>query len=242
MEAALEALDYGQHRKLTDYLGQFLTAERRQRIEAVLTQRTRYLTVVLEDLHRPHNAGAVLRNCDSFGIQDVHIIENTTGFKTTPKVTRGCHQWLSLHRYSRQRGNTLTCLSRLRDAGYRLVATAPNASHSLHELSLDSPIALLFGNELEGLSTEALAQADLQVRLPMYGFSESFNVSVCTALGLQPLCHRLRSSDIAWQLSDPEKALLRAQWYRLSHRGWPQLEAQFWAAAGSDTDKDIDPP
>ncbi|MEL6230440.1 MAG: TrmH family RNA methyltransferase, partial [Cyanobacteria bacterium J06627_3] len=85
---------------LIDYLGEFLTSERKAKIETILAHRTRYITVVLEDIHTSQNAGAVLRNCDNFGIQDVHIIEQTTSFKLNLNVTRGCQKWLTTYRYA----------------------------------------------------------------------------------------------------------------------------------------------
>ncbi|NEP16030.1 MAG: RNA methyltransferase [Leptolyngbya sp. SIO4C1] len=217
---------------LTEYLRTFLTAERQAKIEAVLAQRTRYVTVVLEDVYLTQNASAVLRNCDSFGVQDVHIVENQAGFKINRDVTRGCNKWLTLHRYAEQQGNTAACLQRLKQQGYRLVATTPHTEALyLPELPLDRPLALLFGGEQAGLSTAALTQADLQLRIPMYGFSESFNLSVSVALCLQSLCDRIRPSQLPWPLTTAEKSQLRLAWYRKSFPAsdrLDKLEKRFW--------------
>lgn len=214
---------------LIDYLGHFLTPERKAKIEAVLNFRTRYVTVALEDIHTSQNAGAVLRNCDNFGIQDVHIIEQTTNFKVNLNVTRGCHKWLTTHRYAKQRGNTRNCIDALRSESYCIVATTPHTNAcELPALPLDRPITLLFGNELDGLSSTALEQADQHLQIPMYGFSESFNISVSTALCLQSICDRIRCSNYPWQLTPLEKQALRLQWYRKSCKHSQQLEARFW--------------
>lgn len=214
---------------LVDYLGHFITPQRQAKIETVLAGRTRYVTVVLEDIHTSQNAGAVLRNCDNFGVQDVHIIEQTTNFKVNLNVTRGCQKWLTTHRYRQQRNNTRDCIEALKAKGYCIVATTPHTDAcELPALPLDQPIALLFGNELDGLSDTALAQADRHLKIPMYGFSESFNISVSTALCLQSICDRIRQSSYPWQLTPSEQQILRLKWYRNSCKNVHQIETSFW--------------
>ena len=221
---------------LIHYLADFLTPERKTKIETVLAHRTRYVTLALEDIHTSQNAGAVLRNCDNFGIQDVHIIEQTSNFKVNLNVTRGCQKWLTTYRYRQQQGNTRTCIEFLKSQGYCIVATTPHTNGcELPDLPLDQPIALLFGNELDGLSDMALAQADRHLKIPMYGFSESFNISVSTALCFQSICDRLRQSPYPWQLSLAEKQTLRLQWYRSSCKHLEQIEASFWKTVGAET-------
>ena len=226
-----------QTKALTDYLGNFLTPERRAKIETVLAYRTRYITVALEDLHTSQNAGAVLRNCDNFGIQDVHIIEQTTSFKVNLNVTRGCQKWLTIYRYAQQQGNTSSCVETLKSKGYCVVATTPphTEATTLSDLPLDRPIALLFGNELDGLSATALARADQLLKIPMYGFSESFNISVSAALCLQSICDRIRVSAYPWQLTTNEQQLLRLEWYRNSCKKAQQLESIFWKERGKSS-------
>ncbi len=131
----------GQRQSLIEYLGNFLTAERRLKIDAVLSYRTRYVTLALEDIHTSQNAGAVLRNCDNFGIQDVHIMEQTTSFKVNLNVTRGCQKWLTIYRYASQRGNIQDCIKTLTAQGYRVVATTPHDGFSLSALPIDRPVA-----------------------------------------------------------------------------------------------------
>ncbi|MEM7793905.1 MAG: RNA methyltransferase [Cyanobacteria bacterium P01_C01_bin.118] len=214
---------------LVHYLGQFLTPQRKAKIETVLAHRTRYVTVALEDIHISQNAGAVLRNCDNFGIQDAHIIEQTTSFKVNLNVTRGCQKWLTTYRYRQQQSNTRDCIEILKAKGYRIVATTPHTdAWELPDLPLDRPIALLLGNELDGLSETALAGADIHLKIPMYGFSESFNISVSTALCLQSICDRLRQSPYLWQLTPEDQKILRLQWYRNSCKNLQHLEASFW--------------
>ena len=225
---------------LTDFLGQFVSAERRQRVEGVLAQRSRYLTVVLEDIYQTHNASAVLRSCECFGVQDVHIIENRNTYTVNPDVDLGASKWLDLIRYNDADGdNSLRCLQALRTAGYRLVAATPHRyEHTLDDLPVDAKTALMFGTEEQGLTEHALAAADLSVRVPMFGFTESFNVSVCAALMLRELSRRMREENEDWSLSDTEKAELRLRWYRKMVRGSALLEERFLSekAATSTTE------
>ncbi|MBT9312898.1 TrmH family RNA methyltransferase [Leptothoe kymatousa] len=227
--AATDTMDAEAIDALMNYLGTFLTAERKAKIETILAARTRYVTVALEDIHTSQNAGAVLRNCDNFGIQDVYIIEKTTSFKVNLNVTRGCQKWLTTHRYRQQQNNTHDCIAALKAKGYAIVATTPHTDAcELPGLPLDRPLVLLFGNELDGLSAMAMAQADLHLKIPMYGFSESFNISVSTALCFQSVCDRLRQSSISWRLSPLEQKALKLQWYRNSCKNLQAIEANFW--------------
>jgi tRNA (guanosine-2'-O-)-methyltransferase len=215
---------------LINYLSEFLTEERQQKIETVLAQRTRYLTVILEDIHRTHNASAVLRNCEAFGIQDIHAIEKRNPFEIHREITRGCHKWLTVYRYNDiEQNNTLNCLNTLKSAGYKIVATTPHETGiSLQDLKLDRKLALMFGSELEGLSQEALQQADEYVTIPMVGYSESLNLSVTVALCLYDLTHRLRCSDIDWSLTKSEISQLRLQWMRKAIPHSLHLERHFF--------------
>ena len=258
--------------QLIEYLSQFVTDARRRRMEEVLAERTRYLTVALEDLYQSHNASAVLRSCDGLGIQDVHIVENRNRYQVNPDVALGTSQWLTLRKYGdagaesdgtrrpagaaaganarganargandraegsgaadrsgRAAENTLTAYAELRRAGYRIVATAPHrGTIDLEDFQVEeAPTALVFGNELDGLTDTALENADAFLRIPMRGFVESFNISVSAALCMHFLIHRLRRSRIDWRLSEGEKQELRLAWLRQSIRRVEALEEQY---------------
>ncbi|MCA9978378.1 MAG: RNA methyltransferase [Anaerolineales bacterium] len=211
----LHTLDEAAQHELIAYLSQFLQPRRRTLIPEVLDQRTRYLTVVLENVYQPHNASAVLRSCECFGVQDVHIIEKEYSFRPNTEIVMGASKWLTLHQYREIEGQTTqTCLNALKAKGYRLVATTLHAdSIPLHELPLDQPVALCFGTEKRGLSQEAHDLADLFVKIPMSGFTQSFNISVTAALFLYDLTNRLRTSPYPWQLTAAEKQALALSWY-----------------------------
>lgn len=212
-------------KELVTYLQQFITEERWQTMNQVLDNRTRFLTVVLEDIYQPHNASAVLRSCDCFGIQDIHIIENENTFSPSKGVTIGADQWLSVQKYnSSDADNTKRCYQKLREEGYRIIATTPHADDvTIDKLAIDSKTALVFGAELTGLSEQAMELADGYTRIPMVGFSESFNISVSAALCLYELSTRLRKRSDAWPLSTSKKLELQLEWLKTSVRASDKL-------------------
>ncbi|MEL6537475.1 MAG: RNA methyltransferase [Bacteroidota bacterium] len=227
-------MDLHTQQRLVQYLAEYITAPRKELIEQVLVQRTRHLTLVMEDIDKPHNAGAVLRTADCFGIQDVHVVEETTAYKHSQKVTRGASKWLTLHQYDAPAGNnTQACIQNLKEKGYQLYVTSPNAeAEGFDHVDFSSKVAVLFGTEWFGASEYAMTQAHGLLKLPMYGFTESFNISVAAALTLQGLANRLRSSDVAWQLTEDERAELRLAWYRNSVRNPEIMEREFLEKQG----------
>ncbi len=206
-----------------------MSPERIARLNAVLENRTRQLALVLEDVYKAQNASATIRTCDALGIQDVHIIENHSPFSLDAKVSMGSCQWATLHRWRESGGaNTDACYTALRDQGYRIIATAPGpASLSLDDIGLESRCAFVFGNEEQGLSAAAIGGADACVSLPMYGFTQSYNISVSVGIVLMHMSARLRSSGIDWRLSEEEKASLRLEWYRTVVRSDDLIEKRF---------------
>ncbi len=208
----------------------------------VLDARTRYISVVLEDLYQPHNGSAVLRSCDAFGVQDVHIVERAYAYRTNPDVELGTAQWLTLHRYRGADADAAAVLEALRNAGYRTVATARrDDAVSLGALDLEAgPVALLFGTEISGLTEEMVAGADEAVWVPMHGFVESFNISVSVALCLYELTGRLRdaTSSLEWRLPEDARQELLLQWTRRSIKNVEALETRFHETHGSPTAAD----
>ncbi|MCD6200560.1 MAG: RNA methyltransferase [Bacteroidales bacterium] len=204
-------------KELITYLESFLTLRRKALFQQVLQDRTRYLTVVLEDLYQPHNASAVLRTCECFGIQDVHIIENRNQYTVNPDVALGASKWLTLFKYNAKENNTADTLTLLKKKGYRLVATVPgHESTSLPDFDLDKgQTALLFGTELRGLSDTALSMADEFLKIPMAGFTESFNISVSAGIILSHLTLKFHKKDY-WRLSGPEKEQIYLEWLKKS--------------------------
>ncbi len=207
------------HNEAYNYLTRYMTDERDQLFKRIIEERTRKITVVIEDVYQPHNASAVLRSCDCFGVQDVHIIENQNTWEVSEGVSLGAYKWLDVHRYNTEENNTLTCLKHLKNQGYRIVATTPHEDDFVPEtLPLDGKIALVFGSEVRGISDLVRQEADGYLRLPMYGFTESFNISVAAALSLYALTERMRQATVDWKLSELEKNFILLQWAKRSIR------------------------
>lgn len=211
-------------RELLQYLEGFITPERKQRFEEILKYRTRYFTVAIEDIFQVHNTSAVIRSCDIFGIQDAHVIEERYGKRLDKNIAMGAQKWVDVHRYE----TTDACIAKLREEGYRIVATTPHEpTCDLFDLDIDTPSAFFFGTERDGLSETVLSQADERLRIPMYGFTESLNISVSAAIILQHITTRLRASDIPWALSEEEQFDKRLDWTRKSVRSVDEILSRF---------------
>lgn len=190
--------------------GDIVSPERLARMEQVLEERTRFVVPVFENLYKPHNASAVVRTCDALGINRVHFIEEQNSFEFHSDIAQGSHKWVEAETSNSVAG----CFDRLRRDGYAVVGTAlsPRAVPP-QEIPLDRPVALVFGNELKGIAPKTAAACDMLVQIPMYGFVDSFNISVAAALLLQGLLQRLRNSGaVDWKLSDAEKRKVMQRW------------------------------
>lgn len=215
-------------KELTEYLQQFATEERIEAFNRVIANRTRHITVALENIYQPHNASAVMRSCDCFGVQDVHVIENSNNYKINPGVALGSTKWIDITKYNKEEENTTTCVQSLKAAGYTIVATTPHTNDiDLDELPIDKPVALFFGTEKTGLTQNMLDQADVYMKIPMFGFTESFNISVCAALTLQHLTNKLHKSEIDWKLNEEEQLDLYLKWLKTSIKRSDVLESEF---------------
>lgn len=205
-----------------------LTPEKANLFERIAEQRTHYLTVVLEDLFQEHNASAVIRTCECFGIQHLYAIEDKNKYTLQRKVARGAGQWIDLHRFTERGKATIDCISALKLKGYKIVATSPRADAYIpNNLPITDPIALCFGTERLGLSAYLLDNADYHVKIPMYGFTESFNLSVSVALVLQDIKARLNQSELPWRLTKEEQIKLKIEWSKRMLNGGEMLEKQF---------------
>ena len=209
---------------LLNYLETFLSPERKQRFLEVLSYRTKYLTVAAEDVFQMHNASAIVRSCDVFGIQELHLIEGRYGQRIDKNIALGAQQWVDVKSYK----NSLECIDSLKAAGYRIAATVPTGKAvPLSEFILDCKTALFFGTEKEGLSEEVIDKADAFIQIPMVGFSESLNVSVSAAIILQRLSTELRNSNLPWQLTEDEKMEKRLDWAKKTIKQSAQIIARF---------------
>ena len=204
-----------------------ITENKREMFDLIASERTRHLTVVLENVYQDHNASAILRSCDCFGIQDLYVIEKKFRYEVKRDIALGAGRWVDLHQYNEGENPDLDCIHDLKKKGYKIVATTPHEnSKSIHDLSLDQPVALVFGTERRGISDSMRELADDFVKIPMYGFTESFNVSVAAAITLNVLRERLEKGHSNWKLSSVEQTQLKLKWCRKILRGGDALEEQ----------------
>ena len=216
-----------------NYLEDFVSDKRKATFHRVLEDRTRHFTVVLEDIYQPHNSSAVIRSCDIFGLQDVHIIQNKYSSKVSRHVAKGSQKWLDIKKYNKSATNTQDCLDALRNDGYQIIATTPhNDSCVLHEFDITKKSAFVFGVEKEGVSEYTMNQADGFLKIPMVGFTESLNISVAAAIILQDITTKLRASNIEWQLTTKEKEVLYFDWVQKSIKSIKKISERYQSKIG----------
>lgn len=216
-------------KSLLEYLESYVTENRKNLFQKVLNERTRHFTSVLEDIYQPHNSSAVMRSCDIFGIQDVHVIENKYSSKVSRHVAKGSQKWLTFHRYNQKENNTLDCIQYLKSTGYQIIATTPHADSSLlPDFDFTKKSAFVFGKEKEGVSELVKEQADGFLKIPMVGFTESLNISVAAAIVLNDVTTRVKKSEIQWQLSDLEKSNLYQEWIEKSIKNVEKIKEYFY--------------
>ena len=230
----IEDLEYKS--RLCEFYRNLKLEKRNELMDRVLNDRTRYVTVALENIYQPHNASAVLRSCDCFGVQDVHIIENSYQYEVNPHVSLGAAQWLNLHRHNTLDNNTAGCIADLKKEGYRIVATTPDPKAvSIHDFDVKKgKFALLFGTEKFGLTPEAFGMAEEFIRIPMYGFTESFNISVSVSLCLFHFTERIRAEHTDWRLSEEEQMDIYLHWFRNTTTNSEMIERKFQSEYLSD--------
>lgn len=196
---------------LLKYLRDYLTDCRKNLLKEVLAERTRHFTVVTEDVYQLHNTSAVMRTCDVFGIQDLHVVEEKVSKGIDKEIAMGAQKWVSLKRYSCIK----ECISTLKSSGYQIIAATPHQdSTMLHDFDVSKKSAFFFGKESDGLSDTVMNAADGFLKIPMYGFTESLNISVSAAIILQSVVSKMKQSDGEWQLSDEEKFEIEMQWLK----------------------------
>lgn len=219
--------------QLVEFLQQFVSEPRQARLTEVLENRTRHVTVVLEDLFQTQNISAVLRTCDCYGIQDVHVIQNRNEFEIHKDISMGADKWLTIQEYPHSDHNVKDCIDRLHEAGYWVAATLPDERRrTIFDLPVEQKTAFLFGTELTGLSEDAIRYADGNVLIPMYGFTESFNISNSAAIILSHFSERMRHSEVQWKLSEEEREELYFEWLQKSVKDPDGLIAHYMKSSG----------
>ena len=214
---------------LVQYLKEFVVDERRELFEEKIQQRTKHITVVLENIFQGRNISASIRSADCFGVQDVHVIENDNIFNDDSEVSMGADKWVSTTRYNQEEHNTAKAIKKLKADGYQVIATTPhNTDCDLYDIEIrDQKIALIFGAEVRGCSEQTLKLADRRMRIPMFGFTESFNISVSVSLCLQHLTYKMRNSAVKWRMNQEEQDKTLLQWLRNSIKSSAQIESKY---------------
>lgn len=197
-------------------LRDFMLAQRYQNLRSRLELRTRYMVMCLEDIYYPHNASAVIRSSEAFGIQEMHAVESYTNFRPSRHVVRGTDRWIDLHRWD----SLASLTGHLRERGYRIVATSPReGGRTPDDFDIErGKFALFMGTEKTGISEELINQADDFIQIPMVGFAESLNISASAAIIAQRLTSRIRESGLDWQLAPQDQEDLLLRWMKSSVR------------------------
>lgn len=207
-----------------NFLENILTDNRKAKFLKVLENRTKHFTVVVEDVFQMHNASAVMRSCEVFGIQELNVIEERYGKSIDKEIAMGAQKWVDINKFD----NVSHCIETLKNQGYQIIATTPHENDCLlDDFDISKPSALFFGTERDGLSEEVLQKADGFLKIPMAGFTESLNISVSAAIIIQNLTNRLRKSDLDWHLSEEEILEKRLAWAKSSIKDIKRIEARY---------------
>jgi tRNA (guanosine-2'-O-)-methyltransferase len=206
------------------FLENILTDNREEKFLKVLNNRTKHFTIAVEDIFQMHNASAVMRSCEVFGIQELNVIEERYGKSIDKEIAMGAQKWVDISTFD----SVANCIDSLKDQGYQIIATTPHENDCLLEdFDISKPSAFFFGTERDGLSEEILRRADGFLKIPMVGFTESLNISVSAAIIIQNLTNRLRNSDINWQLTEEEILVKRLDWAKKSIKDIKRIEARY---------------
>jgi tRNA (guanosine-2'-O-)-methyltransferase len=213
--------------KILEAFYEIITENKREMFDRIAANRTKHLTVVLENVFQEHNASAVLRSCDCFGIQELHVIEKDNQYKVQRDIALGAGRWVDMFNFNQGNEVTKDCITKLKSKGYKIVATSPHAEKNINEINLNQKLAFVFGTERRGISEEANELSDELVKIPMYGFTESFNISVSVALVLNTIRTRLEESNLNWKLNEEEIIDLKIKWCKKILNGGEALEKHF---------------
>ena len=207
------------------FLENILTENRKEKFLKILENRTNHFTVAVEDIFQMHNTSAVMRSCEVFGIQELHVIEQRYGKSIDKEIAMGAQKWVDVHAYE----SVSECIVSLKTKGYKIIATTPHENDCLLEdFDISKPCALFFGTERDGLSQEIINQSDGFLKIPMVGFTESLNISVSAAIIIQNLMNRLRNSNIKWQLTEEEILEKRLIWTKNSIKDIKRIEERYF--------------
>ncbi len=213
-----------QQKEYLNYLEEFISENRKELFKKILQQRTKFFTVACEDVYQLHNTSAIMRSCEAFGIQELHVIEEKFGKRIDKEIAMGAQKWVDIFRYN----SSEICIKNLKQKGYKIIATSLNENAiPLNEFKINQPCAFIFGTEKAGLSDNLLSMADAYLKIPMYGFTSSLNVSVSAAIILQNITEKLKNSKVKWQLTEEELVLKQIDWTKKSIKDIDFIEKKY---------------
>ena len=193
-----------------EYLAEFMLPERLATLRRAIDSRTKYMTLLAENMFHPQNASALVRHCEAFGVQSMHTVQTLCKFNPNVDIVRGTDKWIDIYHH----GSTAEALAHLKREGYRIVATTPHKQSCTPE-SFDlkkGKFAIVMGTEKTGISDEVMAAADEFLRIPMCGMVESLNVSACAAIIVYMLSERMRHGVEDWKMTEEEQIRTLHHW------------------------------
>lgn len=212
--------------KTYEYLKQFLTGERLEKIEHLASESSDFVLPVMEDVYQFRNAAAIIRSVEACGFHKVVAMEARNVFDPNLSVTKGADTWVEIEKMP----HSLESLQQIRSSGYRLVAVSPEKQATmLPDFEIGTPVALIFGTEWQGVSEDILDFADDTLAIPMYGFTQSFNVSVAAAICCYDLKQKLLKSGLEYKLSPDKQLALKIRWAVNSIRSGEEIYRKYLA-------------
>ncbi|MGA9211813.1 TrmH family RNA methyltransferase [Kaistella sp.] len=206
--------------KTFEYLQQFLTEERLEKISHFAPGSSDFVLPVMEDIFQFRNAAAIVRSVEACGFHKIVAMESENEFNPNLRVTKGAETWVEVEKLP----HNLESLKEIKSRGYKIVAVSPeNNATMLPDYQLNEPVALVFGTEKEGVTEEILHFADETLAIPMYGFTRSFNVSVAAAICFYELKQKLIKSNLDYQLSEEKLWQMKVRWALNSIKSGEQI-------------------
>ena len=191
------------------YMAQFLTDQRRGKIEEQSARSSRFILPVLEDVYQYRNAAAIIRSAEACSFHKVVALQGKNEFHPNIQVAKGAETWVEIEKKPAQ----ISSLQEIRSRGYKIVAVSLEKNAvMLPDYQITEPVALTFGTEFKGVSGETIDFADETLAIPMYGFTKSFNVSVAAAICLYELKQKLLRSGIPHLIDEEERLRLQIRW------------------------------
>lgn len=216
--------DVMKDQQIFEYLQQFLTDERLQKINHFAPESSDFVLPVIEDVYQFRNAAAIVRSVEACGFHKIVAMESQNKFNPNLRVTKGAETWVEVERLP----HSLDSIEMIKNRGYKIVAVSPeNNATLLPDFQITEPVALVFGTEAEGVTDEILDFADETLAIPMYGFTRSFNVSVAAAICAYELKQKLMRSNLDYKLSEEKLWKMKVRWAVNSIKSGEQILAKY---------------